>query len=226
MKNLNLGDLIQHAYEFSNIISSENHPALRGVTDGKAVGTYVEHRFKDYLSQFCMFENGNSARGVDLPSVNTDIKVTSLVQPQSSCPFKTARQKIYGLGYNLLVFVYEKYDDVSESRLNIVNMTFVDESRTSDYSITRLILQTLAIGGTKEDIIGILIDRNVPGDEIVYEELAEEILSFPPEQGYLTISNALQWRLQYARVIGLDNSVDGIINYNWKEGEKINEIDY
>ena len=67
----------------------------------------------------------------------------------------------------------------------------------------------------KEDIIGFLRDRNVPGDEIVYNNLAEEIRNTPPKQGYLTISNALQWRLQYARVIELDNNVQGIINYEW-----------
>ena len=35
------------------------------------------------------------------------IKVTSIKQPQSSCPFKDAKQKVFGLGYNLLVFVYD-----------------------------------------------------------------------------------------------------------------------
>ena len=41
-------------------------------------------------------------------NIYTDIKAISITQPQSSCPFKNARQKIYGLGYNLLVFVYDK----------------------------------------------------------------------------------------------------------------------
>ena len=70
-------------------------------------------------------------------------------------------------------------------------------------------------GANKEDIIGFLQDKNVPGDEIVYNDLADEILSNPPKQGYLTISNALQWRLQYARVIELNNSVHGVVNYVW-----------
>lgn len=70
-------------------------------------------------------------------------------------------------------------------------------------------------GAFKEDIIGFLVDRNVPGDEIIYSDLADEILVSLPEQGYLTISNALQWRLQYSRVIALDNRVDGVINYEW-----------
>lgn len=30
------------------------------------------------------------------------------------------------------------------------------------------------------------------------------------------ISNALQWRLQYGRVIQLDNKIEGITNYVWK----------
>lgn len=70
-------------------------------------------------------------------------------------------------------------------------------------------------GANREDIIGFLQDKNIPGDEIVYNNLADEILNYLPAQGYLTISNALQWRLQYARVITLDNSVQGVINYEW-----------
>jgi hypothetical protein len=70
-------------------------------------------------------------------------------------------------------------------------------------------------GASKEDIIGFLEDRNIPGDEIIFNELAEEILKSTPEQGYLTISNALQWRLQYSRVIELNNTVDGVTNYEW-----------
>lgn len=45
--------------------------------------------------------------------------------------------------------------------------------------------------------------------------LLMKYLIIPPEQGYLTISNALQWRLQYARVIALNNQVDGVVNYEW-----------
>ena len=73
----------------------------------------------------------------------------------------------------------------------------------------------VADGANKEDIIGFLQDKNVPGDEIVYSDLANEIITSPPDQGYLTISNALQWRLQYSRVIALNNNVEGIVNYEW-----------
>ena len=73
----------------------------------------------------------------------------------------------------------------------------------------------LSVHANKDDIIGLLYDRNVPGDEITYSDLADEILANPPRQGYLTISNALQWRLQYKRVIELNNSVGGVVNFVW-----------
>jgi len=42
------------------------------------------------------------------------------------------------------------------------------------------------------------------------DALAERILRRSPNQGFLTISNALQWRLQYGRVISVAGSEDGI----------------
>ena len=199
------------------IYVKKNHPELFGITDGKAVGTYVEHKFQRYLSDRYIVTVGNSAKGIDFPGENiqTDIKVTSITQPQSSCPFRNARQKIFGLGYNLLVFVYDKKDVDNRCYLYFTHCTFIDKSRTADFTITKHLRQMIADGAYKEDIIGFLEDRNVPGDEIIYNDLAEEILCNPPLQGYLTISNALQWRLQYTRVITLNNNVDGVINYEW-----------
>lgn len=207
--------LVQEAKKFSQMISKQNHTALIGVTDGKAVGTYVEHLFQNYLNDKYTMTVGSSASGIDLPSVNTDIKTTSYVQPQSSCPFTSARQKIFGLGYNLLVFVYNKQDTKTSCTLHITHCTFIEANRTADYTLTALLRKMLSVDANKEDIIGLLSDKNVPGDEITYNDLADEILANPPQQGYLTISNALQWRLQYKRVIELDNSVRGVVNFVW-----------
>jgi len=55
------------------------------------------------------------------------------------------------------------------------------------------------------------MERNLPVDEIGADQLADRILESPPNQGYLTISNALQWRLQYGRVIQQAGSVSGIV---------------
>src|SRR6266487_6232382 len=96
---------------FARAQSKHAEPSLFGVTDGKAVGTYLEHKFQAYLQSKYQYVRGSSAKGIDFPELDVDIKVTSIRQPQSSCPFKSASQKIYGLGYSLLVFVYEKKDD-------------------------------------------------------------------------------------------------------------------
>lgn len=214
---LTINKLIQAARHFCETESGENHVELIGITDGKAVGTYVEHRFQRFLQSQYSVEVGNSAKGIDLPGadIQTDIKVTSITQPQSSCPFKNARQKIFGLGYNLLVFVYDKQDTGNICTLRFTHCTFIAKERTGDFTITKRLREMVGDGANKEDIIGLLQDRSVPGDEIVYNDLADEILAHPPKQGYLTISNALQWRLQYTRVIALDNRVEGVTNYEW-----------
>ncbi len=214
---LTIDELIESARIFCEIESRKNHVELIGVTDGKAVGTYVEHKFQHFLQSNYIVDVGSSAKGIDLPGadIQTDIKVTSIRQPQSSCPFKNARQKIFGLGYHLLVFVYDKRDTNDACTLHFTYCMFIDKDRTADFTITRRLREMVHDGANKEDIIGFLQDKNVPGDEIVYNDLADEILAHPPKQGYLTISNALQWRLQYARVIELHNSVQGVINYEW-----------
>jgi hypothetical protein len=166
------------------------------------------------LANSYTYEKGNSASGIDLPGLNVDIKVTSSKQPQSSCPFKSAAQKVYGLGYHLLIFVYSKYDDSKErtGRLNMQHTIFVEKSRTADFQTTKGITDILNRDGNKDDVIAFILDRNLPVDEIGANQLAERILTSPPTQGYLTISNALQWRLQYGRVIQQAGSVPGILS--------------
>ena len=218
MKQMDISDLKAEAKIFCEFMKQENHPSLIGITDGKAVGTYIEHRFQKYLSSKYEIEIGNSAKGIDLPgsTIETDIKVTSIVQPQSSCPFKNARQKIFGLGYNLLIFVYDKKDTPTTCTLDFKYCTFIDKSRTADFTFTKRLREMVDDGANKDDIVGFLVDKNVPGDAIVYSDLADEILRNKPKQGYLTISNALQWRLQYTRVISLENTVNGVLNYEWQ----------
>lgn len=216
-KILTIKNLIEEAKNFCEIVTEKNHFDLIGVTDGKSVGTYIEHEFKKFLKTNYKFSDDNNAKGIDLPDENilTDIKVTSISQSQSSCLFKSARQKIFGLGYNLLIFVYEKIDSSNNCTLKFLNCTFVEKSRTADFTTTKRLLEMLKDGAIKEDIISYLSDRNIPGDEIILESLAEEILANPLLQGFLTISNALRCQLQYTRVINLKNSVEGILNYDF-----------
>jgi hypothetical protein len=158
------------------------------------------------------FSGGNSALGIDIPGIEVDIKVTSVRQPQSSCPFRSARQKIYGLGYHVIVFVYEKRDDnVSRTgRLEMKHTIFVRKEKTGDYQMTRGLREILEKEGNVDDLVAFMEDRNLPIDDIEAHNIAKELLANKPEQGYLTISNALQWRLQYERVILKAGSIEGI----------------
>jgi hypothetical protein len=201
--SLTIDLLCREAQIFSDAQGRHAEPGLFGVTDGKAVGTCLEHKFRVYLQQRYAFEPGNSANGIDFPGLGVDMKVTSIRQPQSSCPFRSARQKVYGLGYGLVVFVYDKTDNpVSRAAtLQMIDTVFVEARRTGDFQMTRGLRQILDNDGNKEDLMAFMAEKNLPVDEIELDNLAAEILQNKPEQGYLTISNALQWRLQYGRVI-------------------------
>lgn len=211
-QSLTIPHLTKEAKAFATAESAHAEPTLFGVTDGKAVGTYLELKFRMRLIDRYTFQQGDAAKGIDFPDIGVDIKVTSIKRPQSSCPFKSARQKIFGLGYCLLVFVYEKTDDAKAktARLDIQHVIFVEAKRTADFQMTKGLLQILDNEGNADDLIAYMTDKNLPVDEIEATKIAGELLKKRPEQGYLTISNALQWRLQYTRVIEQAGKVDGI----------------
>ncbi|MFH1369980.1 MAG: restriction endonuclease [Planctomycetota bacterium] len=211
-QQLTVDTLKSEARAFAKRESTHKEKSIFGVTDGKAVGTYLEHKFQESLNTRFDYVRGNSAKGIDFPKLGVDIKVTSIRQPQSSCPFKSAKQKIYGLGYSLLVFVYDKRDDrqSKSATLNIKHVIFVEDGRTADFQTTSGVLKIIDNAGNADDLVAFMMERFLPVDEIQAEDLAKEILSKRPEVGYLTISNALQWRLQYARVIEQAGKVNGL----------------
>lgn len=212
-RELTVDLLCRAARAFAETESEHREPSLFGVTDGKAVGTYLEHKFQEDLHRRYVYEEGSSAKGIDFPGLSVDLKVTSHKQPQSSCPYKSARQKLYGLGYSLLVFVYDKTDDekTRTARLKILHTIYVTAERTADFQTTTGIRKIVENNGNVDDLIAFFSERMLPVEEIEANRLAEEVLTNPPDIGYLTISNALQWRLQYRRAITEAGAVDGIL---------------
>lgn len=208
---------------FSEAESTHSEPSLYGVSDGKAIGTYLEHKFRAYLTnKGYAYQMGNAANGLDFPGLDVDIKVTSIKQPQSSCPFRSIRQKVYGLGYSLLVFVYDKADDpVNKTAvLRMVSTVFVEKDQTGDFQMTlgirRIVADAQRDGDsaevTKQDLMAHMEARALTSDEHELRALAEAIMEQLPEQGYLTISPAMQWRLQYKRVMEMAGTVDGVLS--------------
>jgi hypothetical protein len=210
---LTISVLQSEASAFAESESAHAEPSLYGTDNGKRVGTYLEHKFRDHLAVRYLVRAGSSAHGIDFPELRVDVKVTSVTQPQSSCPYESARQKVFGLGYAVLLFVYEKSDDdaTRTANLRIVHCVFVEAHRTGDFQATRALRDIVAREGNEEDIVAYLRDRNLPVDEIEAAAIAQEVLRSPPAEGYLTISNALQWRLQYSHAIRSAGKVGGLL---------------
>lgn len=208
-------ELLQsEAASFAVAESAHAEPLLFGVTDGKAVGTYLEHKFRAHLQTKFDFIIGSSASGIDFPELEVDMKVTSIKQPQSSCPFKSARQKIHGLGYSLLVFVYDKTDDEKKrkARLNILHTIFVTKERTADFQTTTGIRRILENAGNKDDLLAFFEERFLlPVAAVEANELAKELLVRPPEIGYLASSRPVHLPRPYLGVIEYAGAVTGVL---------------
>lgn len=77
---LSVPSLLQEAGTFAEMESAHSEVAIYGITDGKAIGTYFEHKFRDYLSQRYTYEQGSSARGIDFPDLRVDMKVKGVLR--------------------------------------------------------------------------------------------------------------------------------------------------
>lgn len=94
--------------------------------------------------------------------------------------------------------------------MDFLSCTFIESSRTADYQTTTGLLNIINNNGNVDDIFAFLSDHKIPADEVTLNNMASDILKNPPAIGYLTISNALQWRLQYNRIVFLDEDINGI----------------
>ena len=95
--------------------------------------------------------------------------------------------------------------------MDLRHTVFVSAERTADWQTTSGLRRLLENQGNRDDILAFFLERMLPVDEIEAHALAEQVLRQPPELGYLTVSNALQWRLQYGRVIEQAGQVPGVL---------------
>jgi hypothetical protein len=212
MQELTLAYLKREAGDFVRIISAAPVSSLYHISDGRKVVAYIEQAFHKHLQERYTGVADTLASGIDFPGLDTDMKTFSVRLPQSMYPYRYASQKIYGLGYHLLIFIYEKSDHLAShtAHLSFPYTLFLSRERTADYQTTYGLREILRRGGSRDDITTFLEQRGLPLDDIGRELLADHILLHPPEIGYLTVSNALQWRLQYGRAIGVASHVEGV----------------
>ena len=102
--------------------------------------------------------------------------------------------------------------------LDIQHIIFVNQAQTGDFQTTKGLQEILDREGNSDDIVAFLQDRLLPVDDIEAQRIADEMIDGRrPATGYLTISNALQWRLQYQRIVALTEDIPGIskiVSYN------------
>lgn len=149
-KILNIAELQIAAKKFCEKESGLYRSELFGVTDGKAVGTFVEHLFQEYLEQQYEMTVGSSANGLDLPSVNTDIKVTSIKQHNQVALLKTANKKYTGLVITLLylftrrVMMPKQKKDVWIS-FPVLLLNHLELLITRQQQVSRILLKTMVM---------------------------------------------------------------------------------
>lgn len=128
-------------------------------------------------------------------------------------------ENIWPWRYNLFVFVYDKTDDpkTRTANPNFFICSFAAKERTEDYAKNFRLREIVKDKANEVDIIAYIQDKNFTADETTLSELVKQILSNPQEQGYLTISNTLQWRLQYQRIVDLSENANGITKVSHKK---------
>ena len=86
------------------------------------------------------------------------------------------------------------------------------KEQTADYQTTTGLQKIPANNPNADDLVAFMRDRFLPVDDVEAYAIAEELLmSKKLTEGYLTISNALQWRLQYSRAITVAGTVDDTV---------------
>ena len=118
------------------------------------------------------------------------------------------------MGYGLIVFVYSKNDDPlsKTATLTITDTVFIEADQTADFTMTKGLIDILNAGGNEEDLAAFMQARSLTDDDNDLMALAKEVLDNPPKQGFMTISPALQWRLQYKRAIEKAGTIAGVLS--------------
>ena len=112
------------------------------------------------------------------------------------------------------MFVYSKNDDPlsKTATLTITDTVFIEADQTADFTMTKGLIDILNAGGNEEDLAAFMQARSLTDDDNDLMALAKEVLDNPPKQGFMTISPALQWRLQYKWAIEKAGTIAGVLS--------------
>lgn len=216
VQQLSVTDLKNSIPEFLREMQERPHRRIKG--DGKSIGTYIERELHRYLEKTFAYTRGSAGKGADFPDLGVDVKATRLEKPQSSAPVKSAREALYGLGYDLVLIVYKvvEFDppQKDESRLEFPKAVFIEKDRTGDYRHTRHVRSMVEQQKPRSEIARWLYDQGIGRRLDECEELADEVLANPPKIGHVTVTPVPQWRMNYNVTLTrvADPSSEGVIS--------------
>ena len=205
--------LIQCARDFSIRQSSDYRAELFGQKNKKVLSTTVEQDFCEFLKARVDLDYRKSIVGLTLPAVHTDVKVVHALRRRSALRERDQHNLVYGLGHNLLIFIFEEEDfsALRKAKLRINHCIHVDASRTADYRTTSGLLQLLHDGGNTDDIADFLLhERHLDLSPQDLASLAADIVASPPLVGYLDITNTPPWRISYDTLLSLEGDLPGV----------------
>lgn len=192
-------DLIK---EFCEDIENRNVPEPRSDTS-KRIGTYFEKEMRKWFNEKLGIESeGSVAKGLDLPAFNVDVKTTSINQPQSSSPFDDPGERITGVDYNILLFIYDKHSGEDGNQFDIKSCVYIPKERTADYRKSKQ-AQNLVSGFRRGELDEKELREeleDLTGIGAISDEKFEKIKENPPKKGTITITPAVQWRFNYNKL--------------------------
>ncbi|PSQ58470.1 MAG: hypothetical protein BRD23_06785 [Halobacteriales archaeon SW_9_67_25] len=203
---LNLRNYLDSVAEFCAEMESRTVPEDKSGTS-KQIGTYFEKELRDWFEEkHGLVSEGSVAEDIDLPAFNLDVKTTSNRQPQSSSTFDDPGERIVGVDYNILLFVYDKQSVDGGNKFEIKTCAYIPKERASDYRKSDDAVKLVADYGEGKLSESELREQleNLTGVGAISDEKFNEIKENPPEKGAITITPALQWRFNYNKMVKED----------------------
>jgi len=200
---LDLRSYFDTVAEFCAEIESRTVPEDKSDTS-KRIGTYFEKELREWFEEKHGFvSEGSVAEGIDLPAFNIDVKMTSNRQPQSSSPFDDPGERITGVDYNILLFVYDKHSVEEGNQFDIESCAYIPKERASDYrkseNAAKLVEDYRESKLSESELREQL--EELTGIGAISDEKFNEIKENPPKEGAITMTPAVQWRFNYNKMV-------------------------
>lgn len=205
------------AAAFAKAHARHSEPALLGL-DYPVVEPYYLHRFKTKLAKRYQLPEAKPDDeimfpDITFPDIKVDVKFINDLLNDSYHMMLSPTQMFYGMGYDVLLFVYHQQSDFAAGTawLNIQKAVWAEDYRTADWLSTVSLLKCLSEKSDMETLLSFFESMHFPIHPGEVWKLAEYAPKNPPKQGYASISRAMKSHVRWGKVIREAGKVDGIL---------------